>query len=88
MDDLEQRIAAALTDETITSDALADLFAETREALAAAAQAVEDTRKRALDPAGNRLHSKRLLPTGWTRRSGPRMTTFQAISALRDRYVD
>src|SRR6476659_6344566 len=47
--DLEQRIAAALVDETVTTTALTELFAETDDALAAADARCEDERLKALD---------------------------------------
>src|SRR5689334_19987812 len=48
---IEQRITAALSDETITSAAIAKLVAETEAAIAEASRAAYEARSKALDPA-------------------------------------
>ena len=48
---LENRIADALTAPDITADAVADLIAETEDAIVAAGAAVEAERVKAYDPA-------------------------------------
>src|SRR5262249_14104252 len=51
MSDLEHRIAAALGDDTITSNALSELLQETDVAIIAADRTAEEERVKALDPA-------------------------------------
>jgi hypothetical protein len=51
MSDLERRIAAMLSDDTITSAALSELITETETAITAADEAAEEERLKALDPA-------------------------------------
>jgi hypothetical protein len=48
---LEQRLAKALSDESVTSSMLAELIAETGEAITLADKDAEEIRVRALDPA-------------------------------------